>query len=243
MSVALICALLVSYSAVTLRPYYLANVAAEKQARLESILDALPQSMGEIEVNEVESRVVSLDSGEYSDRVDAATYDVRRAVADPNQSISIPSEHDLAGIKRRAHYAVVYILRDAEQAPQVFILPVYGSGYQSTLYGFLALSADTSTVLGLKFYEQNDTPGIGARIQEKDWEALWPGKAVYDESGELRLGVARGKVAPSAEDAAYLVDGLSGATRTSLGVHDLVRFWLGDYGFGPYLARVRQGRG
>jgi Na+-transporting NADH:ubiquinone oxidoreductase subunit C len=40
-----------------------------------------------------------------------------------------------------------------------------------------------------------------------------------------------------------MVDGISGATRTSRGVHGLLRFWLGDFGFGPYLERVRRGEG
>ncbi len=66
---------------------------------------------------------------------------------------------------------------------------------------------------------------------------------MYDADRQLRLGVARGKVAGSSADADYMVDGISGATRTSLGVHGLLRFWLGEFGFGPYLARVRQGEG
>lgn len=242
-AVAVVCALAVSYAAVMLRPYYIANLEAERHARLVSILAALPPDMGEVSAKEVEPRVVELNSGAYIDHIDAATFDARRAVADPTQSIAIPPDRDQAGIKRRAHHAVVFILREVDGSVRAVILPVYGSGYQSTLYGFLALSADTRSVLGLKFYEQNDTPGIGARIQEPEWEALWPGKAVYDDAGVIQLGVGRGKIAPSAEDAAYLVDGISGATRTSLGVHGLVRFWLGDYGFGPYLERVREGRG
>jgi len=35
------------------------------------------------------------------------------------------------------------------------------------------------------------------------------------------------------------VDGLSGATLTSNGVTNLIHFWLGEDGFGPYLARYR----
>lgn len=242
-TVAVVCALLVSYTAVTLRPYYTENLEAERQARLDSILTALPGDMGKVNVNDVKARVVELDTGIYIDDVDTATYDVQRAVADPKQSVAIPPERDLAGIKRRANHAVVFVLSDEDGVLQALILPVYGSGYQSTLYGFVALSADTKTVLGLKFYDQKDTPGIGARIQDPEWEALWPGKAVYDDAGALRLGVARGKVSPGSVDAAYKVDGVSGATRTSLGVNGLVRFWLGDLGFGPYLERVRSGKG
>ena len=243
LAVAVACALVVSYSAVTLRPLYIANIEAERHARLESIITALPEGMGEVNLADVQARVVELNTGAYADNVDAATFDRDKAIQDVNQSIAIPPERDLAGIKRRAHHAVVYIVHDESGAQHALILPVYGSGYQSTLYGFLALTADTQTVLGLKFYEQNDTPGIGARIQDPNWEALWPGKAVYDDTGKLRLGVARGQIAPSSEEAEFMVDGVSGATRTSLGVHELVRFWLGGDGFGPYLEKQRNDRG
>lgn len=243
LAVAVVCALLVSYSAVTLRPLYIANLEAERQARLRSMLTTLPGAVGEIDIGNVQSRIVELNSGAYADDVDVATFDRDKAIVDPDRSFAIPLEQDLAGIKRRAHHAAVYIVHDEDGAKRALILPVYGSGYQSTLYGFLAVAADTQSVLGLKFYEQNDTPGIGARIQDPEWEALWPGKVVYDDAGMLRLGVARGQVAPSSESADYMVDGVSGATRTSLGVNRLIRFWLGDYGFGPYLERVRAGKG
>ena len=243
LGVAVICALLVSITAVTLRPYYIANLEAERRAQLESILDALSGTMGDVTPEDVETRVVELDSGRYSETVDPVTYDARRAATDPNRSVAIAPEMDLAGIKRRANHAVVFIVRGADQKIRALILPVHGSGYQSALYGFLALTEDTKTALALKFYEQNDTPGIGGRIQDPDWEALWSGKRVFDEAGVLRIGVARGKVARSSADADYQVDGISGATRTSLGVNGLVRFWLGDLGFGRFLERVRRGEG
>jgi len=52
------------------------------------------------------------------------------------------------------------------------------------------------------------------------------------------IGVKKGVAGPVAEDP-YNVDGLSGATITSRGVTNLVRFWLGEDGFGPYLASYR----
>jgi Na+-transporting NADH:ubiquinone oxidoreductase subunit C len=44
----------------------------------------------------------------------------------------------------------------------------------------------------------------------------------------------------------HQVDGLAGATLTGRGVEHLVRYWLGEQGFGPYLARLahrQQGSG
>jgi Na+-transporting NADH:ubiquinone oxidoreductase subunit C len=243
LGVAMVCALLVSLTAVELRPRYVANLEAHRLAQLESILAALAETGFEIATGDVESRVVELSSGRYSDKLDPATFDARHAATDPGTSIAIPGDRDTAGIKRRALHATVFVVRDAERNVELVILPVHGSGYQSTLRGFLALDGDASAVVALRFYEQGDTPGMGARIQDPSWEALWPGKRIYDDAGALRLGVARGRVSPGSADAEHMVDGISGATRTSRGVHGLLRFWLGDLGFGPYLERVRQGRG
>jgi len=41
---------------------------------------------------------------------------------------------------------------------------------------------------------------------------------------------------------AYGVDALSGATLTSRGVDNLLKFWLSDSGFKPFLDNVKQGR-
>ncbi len=237
LGVALVCALLVSLTAVSLRPHYIANLEAERMSRLGSILQSLGEITANLEPQDIEARVVNLDSGIYSTTIDANTYDARKAVNDPNQSVVIPPDLDLAGIKRRAMHSVVYLIRDENGDIVVLILPVRGVGYQSALYGYLALSADTTEILGLKFYEQGETPGLGSRIQDPAWEALWPGVQAFDEAGAVSIHVGSGG------DRASRVDGISGATRTSIGVDRLIRFWLGESGFGPYLDQVREGKG
>ena len=47
-------------------------------------------------------------------------------------------------------------------------------------------------------------------------------------------------MAASDNESMYKIDGLSGATITSNGVTGLVRYWLGEDGFGPYLQKFRQ---
>lgn len=225
LAVALVCALLVSFAAVSLRPHYLANLEAERKARLALILDALKGVTSYRQLDDIEARVVDLESGAYSDTTDPNTYDARRAANDPNTSITIPAQYDVAAIKRRARFAVVYLLRNADNKIEGLILPVRGVGYQSALYGYLALAADANEILALKFYEQGETPGLGSEIQDPAWEAQWPGKQSYDADGK-----------PSVQ-----FDAISGATRTSVGVDRLLHFWLGDFGFGPYLKRVREG--
>jgi len=236
LGVALVCALVVSLTAVSLRPLYLANLEAERMARLASILDSLHEVTADMKPQDIEARVVNLEGGGYEESIDVDTYDARKAVNDPSQSVLIPARLDLAGIKRRATHAVVYLVREVNGDIAVVILPVRGVGYQSALYGYLALTADTTEILALKFYEQGETPGLGSRIQDPSWEALWPGKQAFDEAGAVIIGVG-------GSDSTSQVDAISGATRTSMGVDRLIRFWLGEFGFGTYLERVRRGQG
>ena len=61
----------------------------------------------------------------------------------------------------------------------------------------------------------------------------------YNGQGHVRFEVVKGGVDSASPDARYQVDGLAGATLTSNGVTNLVRYWLGENGFGPFLDKVR----
>jgi Na+-transporting NADH:ubiquinone oxidoreductase subunit C len=152
-------------------------------------------------------------------------------------SINIDDKDDIASIGRRANYAPVYILKEGDAIKQV-VLPVHGYGLWSTLYGFLALEGDFNTVRGLRFYEQAETPGLGGEVDNPKWRAQWAGKKIFDADGNVEIRVIRGHVEPNTANAEYKVDGLSGATLTSNGVTNLLQFWLGDQGFGPYLKKM-----
>ncbi len=236
--VAFIASIFVSVAAVMLRPFHLANLEKERAALLAQMVSALP-GMGDIltgsGVDNMEMRVVDLATGAFSDNIDPAAFDQREAAHNPAQSTVIPDEADVAGIKQRANFAPVIFLREDGDLKLV-VLPVRGVGYQSMLYAYLALQADGNTIAGLTFYEQGETPGIGTRILEPDWLELWPGKQLADDNGEIVISVVGGKAVGH-----YQVDGISGATRTSNGVSNMLHFWLGDFGFGPFLARLRAG--
>ncbi len=235
---ALTASVVVSVAAVTLRPYQEANLEKERQARMAEIVSALPQISGfldETGVDALEVRIINLSTGEFEPDIDPAGYDQRQAARDPERSSELPPGADIAGLKRRADYAPVYLLR-RDRRLQLVVLPVRGVGYQSMLYAYLALHADGNTIAGLTFYEQGDTPGFGARVEDPAWQALWPGKKIADEDGTIRISVVRGEATGPFE-----VDGISGATHTSNGVANMLRFWMGSEGFGPFLAKLRAG--
>ena len=233
---ALVSAVFVSVASVALKPIQDAHLEAERAARMEAMLDTLPgmrDVMAELGVDALETRIVDLETGAFVPDVDADAFDLRATEADPEQSSAIPAEEDTARLGRRADLAPVYLL-ERNGAVLLVVLPVSGKGYQSTLRATLALSADLTTISALTITEQGETPGIGARVEDPDWLALWSGKSAVDESGKIMITVVRG-----AGNGPYEVDGISGATVTSNGVSNMVRFWLGPYGFGPFLDRLR----
>jgi Na+-transporting NADH:ubiquinone oxidoreductase subunit C len=184
------------------------------------------------------TRLIDLETGEYVEDVEPRRFDQRAAARDPQQSISVPPDRDIASIKSRANYAPVYLVGDGD-SPELIILPVHGYGLWSTLYGLLALDSDGNTIKGITFYEQAETAGLGAEITNPRWQAQWVGKQVFDASGDVQFQLVKGGVDSASAAAQYEVDALSGATLTSNGVTNLMRYWMSDQGFGPYLAKLQ----
>src|SRR5690606_38150026 len=145
------------------------------------------------------------------------------------------------GVKQREKYAFVYQVMDGDRIDQ-FVFPIYGKGLWSTLYGYLAVDADGRTLRGITFYQHGETPGLGGEVDNPSWKKRWAShlhpenpKFAYDDEGEVRIQVIKGSVDSNNPDSKYMIDGLSGATITTRGVSDLVQYWLGPHGFGPYL--------
>ncbi|GMG88175.1 Na(+)-translocating NADH-quinone reductase subunit C [Biformimicrobium ophioploci] len=243
--VCLVCAVLVSGAAVGLKKRQVENVELDIKRNVllaGGLIDAEEKNRKVIEekFSSVETRVVDLKTGEFTDAVDAATFNGRAAAKDPALSEKLSSDADLAKIIRQEKYSQVYLVK-GESGLEKVILPVRGYGLWGTLFGFLAVESDGQTIAGLGFYEHKETPGLGGEVDNPNWKNLWVGKKVYDEDGEVGIDVVKGSADPKGSKFAYQVDGLSGATLTSVGVENLVRFWLGDNGFGPFLKKLQAG--
>ncbi|MEL6311052.1 MAG: NADH:ubiquinone reductase (Na(+)-transporting) subunit C, partial [Pseudomonadota bacterium] len=128
--------------------------------------------------------------------------------------------------------------RDDAGAIDKVILPIHGYGLWSTLYGFIALEENGNDIYALQFYEHAETPGLGAEVDNPRWKALWHGKRLVDDEGELQINVSK---KPTAAGEDYHVDALSGATLTTVGVHNLVNFWMGEAGYRGFLENLKAG--
>ena len=185
----------------------------------------------------LESRLVDLDSGRFvsADVSVVGAYDYRAAMDDPEQSREIAPPSDIAQLGRRPLAMPVYMQYEDARLARV-VLPAYGSGMWSTIHGYIVLHGDLQTIASASFYEHGETPGIGDRIQNPEWIAQWAGKRAFRDDGTLVLRVGGAADAPPEER----IDTITGATVTVDGVDQLVRYWLGDDGYGPFLATLRR---
>ncbi len=244
--VCLVCSIVVSTSAVALRPRQIQNKELDRQKQVLTVAGLIEpgQATDAAQIQRlfdesIVARTVDLETGGYDESVNPASYDQRKATRDP--ALSRAAEANAAGIRRLPYKAVVY-QKVVSGEVEMLILPIEGKGLWSTLYGFLALAPDTTTIEGITFYEHGETPGLGGEVDNPSWKALWPGRRAFDEGGDVAIEVIKGHAGPSADDP-YRVDGLSGATLTARGVSYLVQFWLSEEGFGPYLEQFRTEEG
>jgi Na+-transporting NADH:ubiquinone oxidoreductase subunit C len=231
---------LVSTAAVGLRERQEANKVEERKRNILVAAGLYDENVPLVEAFEqVKSEIVDLETGEPVDKetVDPEQFDQRAAAKDPDLGIDIKPEDDLAGIKRREKYSFVYWIEKKNGDVDQYVLPINGKGLWSTLYGFIALDGDMKKIRGITFYEHAETPGLGGEVDNPSWKAKWVDQHAFDDDGNVRIEVVRGTADPNSK---HQVDGIGGATLTARGVSNLVQYWLGKDGFGPFLDKRRK---
>lgn len=247
LSLCVVCSVVISSAAVMLRPMQQANQLLDRNRNILSaagMYDPQVHSDADVEslFEEFTPRIVDIEEGRYLSEaeieelgIDPATYDMQRAKNDPDLSTALANDEDPASIRRRVDYATVFVIEEGSGYDTV-VLPVNGYGLWGIMYGYLALEGDGDTIRGIGFYEDQETPGLGGEINNPRWQSQWTEKEVYNGDNEVAFRVVKG--GGSGEHA---VDALSGATLTSRGVENMIAFWLGERGFGPFIENEVRG--
>lgn len=236
LAVCIVCALLVSFSAVQLKPLQQANKLLDQQTKIleaSGLLEKAGKDIVKTYNDFVVARLVDLDSGEFIEG-DVINFDERRNARDA--ALSIKPENDIAGINRRSNTAVVYLIKNDAGAIDSVVLPIVGSGLWDLMFGYVGLEADLNTVKSVIYSDHKETPGLGAEVLNPKWKALWPGKKIYNDAGEVKAKLVKGGA--KANDI-HGVDALSGATLTSNGVTNTFTFWFGEEGYKPFITKYR----
>ena len=238
----LVCSIIVSGAAVALKSKQDEQKALDVQRNILTVAGLMKEDNASVIKDTynkfIEPRLVDLQSGDFvqASKEDVEKFDPKTAVKSTALSQAIPVEQDKAGIKVRANQARVYLVKDEQGQVNQVILPMYGRGLWSTMYGFVAVAPDANTIKGITYYDQGETAGLGGEIANPRWQALFVDKKLFDDE---RVAIRIAKNASSNKE--YGVDALSGATLTSNGVQGSFDYWFSQNGFGPFLAKFKAG--
>lgn len=241
-AVCFVCAVFVAGAAVALKDRQEENRVLDKYEKVLSVAGLIKEDedLSGAQIKErfaqsIEPKVLDLRTGDWATHVDPTTFDMQRAMKDPQTSEVAPPND--AKVTRLPHYGVVYQVKDGDKVSQV-VLPIEGKGLWSTLFGYFAVDADGQTVRGITFYQHGETPGLGGEVDNPKWKKGWQGRQIFGPSGEVKVAVRKGQAGTPEQDP-FGVDGLSGATITSRGVTNMLRFWMGPKAYGPFLEKLR----
>ena len=210
-----VCSMVVSFAAVNLKEIQDVNKTLDKQKNILQVAGVYYDGMDvQKTFSSFQPAVVDLNTGKFTDKFDPLSFDDKKAAQDPLLSISLKDDGTLDKV----------------------ILPIHGYGLWSTLYGFIALEKNCNDIFGLQFYQHAETPGLGAEVDNPKWKAQWNGKKLNNDKGDLMIQITKVKKDPNHD-----IDALAGATLTSNGVDNLVKFWMGEAGFKKFLNNFKEG--
>lgn len=231
--VCLVCSIVVSAAAIGLRPLQKANAALDVQTNILEAAGLLSKAEGKVaeyfDAN-IETKYLDLTTGKLTEKPEGYTT-VEAAARNPETSIK--PEDDFASILRRPNVVPVYYAKPSGDSIETIVMPVYGAGLWGMMRGFLAVKPDGVTSKNLVYYEHMETPGLGAEVLNPKWKALWNGKKLYNDAGNVAIKIVKGG---AKQGDVYGVDGLSGATLTSNGVQATLDYWLSEQGYKEFLS-------
>lgn len=100
-----------------------------------------------------------------------------------------------------------------------YIVSVRGNGLWDEIWGNIAIAQDLNTIAGASFDHKGETPGLGAEIKDDpSFPARFRDKKIYDGKEYVSVDVVKGPIKRPAHE----VDGITGATVTSVGVAEML---------------------
>lgn len=202
-----IVAFLLSFAATSLKPLQDENIKLEK---MQNILKTVGVEVSREEAatqfaKYVKTGIVIDPSGKIVDEAKDAdvekgkafTADVKHAITKKEYPIFI------AEVKGETYY----------------VIPLFGMGMWSDIWGNVALKSDMNTIEGINFDHKSETSGLGAEIATSWFQENWKGKQILKDSNAgftkdnfASVTALKGGADPSN---VHGVDAISGGTVTS----------------------------
>jgi len=218
-------AAILSIVAVVLKPYQDNNVKVEKmQAILTSAgIVSTPADAADLYNKHIIREILIDDKGNT-----VAEYADGKFISGDRRAFDVDLKVELTK-KDKGEPSVMPLFECDKDGEQLIIIPVRGKGLWGPIWGNLALKSDLNTIAGVTFDHKGETPGLGAEIATKPFQAQFVGKKLFEDGNFVSVTVVKGGVANSNINPIHGVDAISGGTITSTGVSKMLKDCLGNY--------------
>lgn len=203
-----------------LKPIIDANVELDTRKKvLKSIL-----SLSEAEENS--TLTANFVNEEYDNKVKAFLVNYNGEVVEE----TIPATYDYRKTMKDKSTAVedklfpVYTY--SSEGETVYVLQMLGLGLWDEISGYIAFKDDKETIQGIAFDHKGETPGLGAEMVKNKFREQFYDQSIYSEAGEYDFQIYKSGKKPVNGKG---VDGLAGATITTVGIDDMVKNTVSHY--------------
>lgn len=211
----IVVAFVLSFTATTLKPLQDANL---KQEKMQNILKTVGINLSREEsqkqfANYVKEGIVIDDKGgiienakgDALEKGEAFTKNVKKAISEKRYPLFV------AEVKGKKYY----------------VIPLFGMGMWSDIWGNVALDEDKNTIVGINFDHKSETSGLGAEIATEWFQKEWVGKQLLkNPEGEfVESNYASVVTVKGGADSSDLhgVDAISGGTVTSTATSEMFK--------------------
>lgn len=206
-------AFLLAFVSSALKPTQDVNVALDKKKQILAALNI--RNLSDEQSSEEYAKVINAD----------AVIDEQGNVTNPGTKGGEKAGFLLNSADYKAGRLAIYDC--TVEGKRKFVVPVYGMGLWGPIWGYIAVNEDGNTVYGAYFNHEGETAGLGSEIKDsKAWQDLFKGKTIYGADGKPVLCV---KKTSEIKDKSCEVDGVTGATLTSVGVSNMLQEGFAKY--------------
>lgn len=206
-------AFLLAFVSSALKPTQDVNVALDKKKQILAALNI--RNLSDEQSSEEYAKVINAD----------AVIDEQGNVTNPGTKGGEKAGFLLNSADYKAGRLAIYDC--TVEGKRKFVVQVYGMGLWGPIWGYIAVNEDGNTVYGAYFNHEGETAGLGSEIKDsKAWQDLFKGKTIYGADGKPVLCV---KKTSEIKDRSCEVDGVTGATLTSVGVSNMLQEGFAKY--------------
>lgn len=222
----IIVAAILSSAAMFLKPLQEKNEAIDKMKGIlaSANIEATSENAIDLYKKNITEEIVINNLGEIVESSKSGDVEPGKSLA-----FNLDLKKELYKKSKGLEYNISLLVAETDGS-KIYIIPLRGTGLWGPIWGNMAVKDNFSTVIGATFGHKGETPGLGAEIDTKGFQAQFVGKEVFRDGKFQSVKVVKGGIATLATDMQiHGVDAISGGTITSDAVSAMLANCLENY--------------